>query len=130
MAQRISINAARLLASIAAGAALIPSTTVAQFVEPDVSVLYTLTSDEAGDGFGFVAEAIGDVNGDGASEIVIGAIGNSSGGPAAGKAFVYSGRDGALLNSVTGSSLDFLGHSVAGVGDVDADGVPVGRCSE
>jgi hypothetical protein len=52
----------------------------AQFVEPDVTVLYTLTSDQANDGFGFAAEAIGDLNEDGASEIIIGALRNSSGG--------------------------------------------------
>jgi hypothetical protein len=96
----------------------------AQFVEPDVTVLYTLTSDQANDGFGFAAEAIGDLNGDGASEIIIGALRNSSGGPLAGKAFVYSGRDGTLLNTVTGSAFNRIGHGVTGVGDVDRDGVP------
>jgi hypothetical protein len=97
---------------------------MAQFVEPDVSVLYTLTSDQPNDGFGFVAEAIGDINGDGASEIIVGALRNSQGGPLAGKVFVYSGRDGALLHAVTGAPFNRLGHAVGGVGDVDADGVP------
>ena len=96
----------------------------AQFAEPDVSVLYTLTSDEANDQFGWVADAIGDLDSDGASEIIIGAPSNSGGGPSAGAAFVYSGRNGTLMNTVTGLPFDALGSGVAGVGDVNADGVP------
>jgi hypothetical protein len=97
---------------------------VAQFAEPDVSVLYTLTSGEANDQFGWAADAIGDLNGDGASEVIIGAPSNTGGGPSAGAAFVYSGRDGTLINTITGSAFDRLGNGVAGVGDVNADGVP------
>lgn len=119
-----SIKAAWLTAAWAIGAAMAPAAAIAQFAEPDVSVLYTLTSDQAGDQYGFVAEAIGDLNGDGATEIAVGAVGNTQGGPFAGAAFVYSGRDGALLHKVVGSFLNFLGHSVAGVGDLDEDGVP------
>jgi hypothetical protein len=115
---------AYLLAAVVASTVAAPATAVAQFVEPDVRVLYTLTSDEPGDGFGFVADTIGDLNGDGASEIVVGALRNNAGGPVAGKVFVYSGRDGALLKTVAGSPFDRLGHGVAGVGDVNRDGVP------
>jgi hypothetical protein len=108
----------------AAVAALVTTGAHAQFVESDVSVIYTLTSDQPGDGFGFAAEAIGDLNGDGASEIIIGAPANTSGGPRAGKVFVYSGKDGALLHIVTGSAFNAIGNGVAAAGDVDADGVP------
>jgi hypothetical protein len=110
--------------ALACAAALAPAAAIAQFAEPDVSVLYTLTSDQANDGYGFVAEAIGDLNGDGASEIAVGAVNNTEGGAFAGAAFIYSGRDGTLLHKVKGSFLNFLGHSVAGAGDVDNDGVP------
>src|SRR5262245_38547272 len=101
MEQSRSSRRAYWLAAIIAGTVAIPVTAVAQFVEPDVHLLYSLTSDQPGDGFGFVAEAIGDLNGDGASEIAIGAPRNSAGGQLAGKVFVYSGRDGTLLNTVT-----------------------------
>jgi hypothetical protein len=114
----------RWMAGMALAMAAEAGPATAQFVEPDVSVLYTLTSDQPNDGFGFVAEAIGDINGDGASEIIVGALRNSQGGPLAGKALVYSGRDGALLHAVTGAPFNRLGHAVGGVGDVDADGVP------
>jgi len=43
--------------------ALLGGSAHAQFVEPDVTVLYSLTSNEINDGFGFAAEAIGDLVG-------------------------------------------------------------------
>src|SRR5262245_55837402 len=97
---------------------------MAQFVEPDVSVLYTLHSEQPGDGFGWAAEAIGDLNGAGASVIIVSALRNSEGGPRAGKVYVFSGRDGTLLHTIVGAPFNRLGHSVAGVGDVNGDGVP------
>src|SRR5262245_35968876 len=111
-----------LAAAVLAAAGATPA--LAQFAEPDVSVLYTLTSDQANDGYGFVAASIGDLNGDGAPEFVVGAPGNTAGGPRAGKAFVYSGRDGALLHTVIGAPFNALGSGVCEAGDVDADGVP------
>ncbi|HEU5180006.1 MAG TPA: FG-GAP-like repeat-containing protein [Candidatus Polarisedimenticolia bacterium] len=96
----------------------------AQFVEPDVSVVYTLHAEAAGNQFGFVGAVIGDLNGDGASEILIGAPRNAAGGNLAGRAYVYSGRDGALLNTITGGPFQRLGFGVAGVGDINGDGVP------
>ncbi len=95
----------------------------AQFLEPDVQVLYSLQAEAPGDFYGFMASAIGDLNGDGASEFIIGAWLNTAGGPFAGRAYVYSGRDGALLNVVGGSAHNRIGFSVAGVGDVNNDGV-------
>jgi hypothetical protein len=94
----------------------------AQFLEPDVHVLYSLAGETAGDNFGFVGERIGDLNGDGASEFLIGAP--RGGVQLAGKAYIYSGRDGALLHIVTGNPFNRIGFSVAGVGDVNKDGVP------
>ena len=94
----------------------------AQFLEPGVQVLYSLQPEAPGF-YGFMASKIGDLNGDGASEFIIGAPRNGAGGPVAGRVYVYSGRDGALLNVVTGSTNNRLGFSVAGVGDVNKDGV-------
>jgi len=96
----------------------------AQFVEPDVSVGYSLTGDTATEGFGWVGEVIGDLDGDGAAEFVIGAPFSAAGGVSSGRAYVHSGATGALVHIVTGAPGNRLGFSVAGVGDASGDGVP------
>ncbi|MEZ4359738.1 MAG: hypothetical protein R3B48_06120 [Kofleriaceae bacterium] len=101
-----------------------PSPTWAQFVEPDVHVLYTLRAEVPGDSFGWVAERLGDLDRDGASDFVVGAPGSNAGGALAGRAYVYSGRTGALLQTITGQAGDRLGFSTAGPGDLDRDGRP------
>jgi len=89
-----------------------------------VTVLTALTAENPGDGYGWVAEAIGDLDGDGAPEYVISAILNADGGAFAGKAYVYSGATGTLITTFTGNAFERLGFAVTGGGDVDADGVP------
>lgn len=96
----------------------------AQFAEADITVLYTIQSGTPGDNYGFVAESIGDLNGDGASEIIVGATNDASGGTLAGKAYVYSGADGALIHTLSGGPFERMGHGVAGVGDTNLDGYP------
>lgn len=93
-------------------------------LEPDVTVLYTLTPDAPGGSFGFVAEAIGDLNGDGVAEFIIGAPQDPAAAFFGGRAFVYSGSDGTRIHTIAGGFLEFLGTAVAGLGDVDGDGVP------
>jgi hypothetical protein len=102
----------------------IPQLARAQFAEPDVDVVYALHAEAAGDAFGFVAETIGDLDGDHAPDFVVGAPFNTAGGSFAGRAYVYSGRTGHLLHVVTGSPGDLLGYSVGSPGDLDRDGVP------
>jgi hypothetical protein len=96
----------------------------AQFAEPGVQVLRSHAAEAAGDNFGWVAEAIGDLDGDGASEYIIGAILNTEGGPFAGKAYVYDGATGALIHTVVGHPLERLGFAVAGGDDLNGDGTP------
>lgn len=96
----------------------------AQFVEPDVTVLTTLTGESPGDGFGWVGESIGDINNDGASDYVVTAPFSAEAGPGSGKAYVYSGADGSLLNSVLGTApAQRFGWSVAAGQDLNGDGV-------
>ncbi|MEM7354474.1 MAG: integrin alpha [Acidobacteriota bacterium] len=95
-----------------------------QFLEPEVVLLAKMEAETPGAGFGWASEPIGDLDGDGAAELVIGAMRNTEGGTLAGKAYVYSGADGVLLATHTGSAFERLGFAVAGGGDVDADGVP------
>ena len=123
----LEIRSNSFVASLVATAAMSLWTTAparAQILEPDAHILYSVQAEAPGDFFGFMASSIGDLNGDGASEFIIGAFRNGAGGPVAGRAYVYSGRDGVLLNTVSGGTNNRIGFSVAGVGDVNKDGVP------
>ena len=94
------------------------------FVEPDVTVLYTLQSGLANDSFGWAGEAIGDIDGDAAPDFAITAPTDSTVGTVNGAVYVYSGRTGTLIRKVTGEAFNRFGFGVAGAGDVDRDGIP------
>ena len=94
------------------------------FVEPEALPLVTLRGESPADSFGWTSENLGDLDGDGAADFIVGAIGYPGDGSAAGKAYVYSGRDGRLLHSVAGAARDRLGYAVASAGDANADGTP------
>ena len=85
-----------------------------------------LTGEAANDQFGYSVSTAGDVNGDGFSDIIVGAPGNDAGGSNAGKAYIYFG--GATLNNIadlilTGETIgNTLGISVSNAGDVNGDG--------
>jgi len=76
----------------------------------------------AGDFFG-ARVAVGDINGDGVPDIVVGAYGVDVGGATdAGAVRVYDGATGSLLYQLNGTgSTDFFGSAVA-VGDITGDG--------
>lgn len=96
----------------------------------------TLSGFNAGDQFGVSVSSAGDVNGDGYSDLVIGAFG--SGGTAQGEVYIYYGGPAILspsppliLLDVDATNNDNFGLSVAGVGDVNGDGysdIVVGAC--
>lgn len=94
------------------------------FVEPDAVALYTYAGEQAGDGYGWVSENLGDINGDTINDYIITAPFFVSNGTQTGKAYVYSGADGSLLNEITGNANDLFGWSASTAGDVNADGVP------
>jgi hypothetical protein len=108
------------------GALLLPPALSAQIAEPEAEVLYTLSGEQAGDNFGFVAENLGDIDGDGAGDFIVGAPNRFS--PMfpfpIGKVYVYSGADGSELFSTESLFGTRAGFSVAGLGDVTGDGVP------
>ncbi len=78
------------------------------------------------DQLGWSVAGAGDVNGDGFSDLIVGAPGAAPNGVlGAGSAYVFSGATGAQLFRFDGPSGGAaLGFSVAGAGDVDGDGSP------
>lgn len=91
------------------------------FVEPDVNIIHTLTGDPGAGTFGWVAEDLGDINGDGVSDLITSAPFFNG---FAGKVYVFSGADGTLLNDVAAGQPALLGYSATTAGDVNNDGVP------
>jgi len=108
-----------LVAGAMAGTAMASSP---YFVEPDVNVVFSAFSEQPGDGFGWAAEDLGDINGDGASDLITSAPFQFNGGANTGKVYVYSGADGTLLASHTGDAGELLGYSVSLAGDLNGDG--------
>ena len=85
-----------------------------------------MTGDNAYSEFGSSVSGVGDVNGAGKADFIVGAFGGRCFGETnVGKAYVYSGVDGALIYQKTGDGgTDYFGWSVSGVGDVNGDGLP------
>lgn len=87
------------------------------------AVLYTFNGINADDVFGTTLDGAGDVNADGFADVLVGAPGVDTNGFAAGMARVLSGKTGAVLYTIQGAAIsDYFGSSVAGLGDVNADG--------
>ena len=75
--------------------------------------------------FGSVLDALGDLDGDGRGDLIVGAWGAKLGTVFKGMARVISGASGTTLYEFFGAAQgDSCGASVAGAGDVDADGTP------
>lgn len=86
--------------------------------------LFELTGETAGDGFGTSPGVARDVDGDGRSDLIVGAWQYGKRAVSAGRAYLYSGRDGRLLRTFTDRVPgDTLGFDAVGVGDVDGDGI-------
>ena len=85
-----------------------------------------VTGDSPGTDFGHSVAGLGDLDGDGHPEVVVGAPHASpSGVPTAGAAYVFAARSGELLYQLDGRRpLGSLGDAVANGGDMDGDGLP------
>ncbi|MEM7483644.1 MAG: integrin alpha [Bacteroidota bacterium] len=91
---------------------------------------------DSGDRFARDHDAIGDVNGDGIIDYVIGARSDDDGGIDAGAVYIlFMNEDGSVLSNQKISMLEgglndtlnpgnFFGYGVAGIGDYDDDGIP------
>ena len=81
-------------------------------------VLLELEAEDKADDFGRHASGVGDVDRDGFADVIVGAPGNNAGGEGAGRAYVYSGRTGRILLTLTGEGKgDAFGSAVAGFAD-------------
>lgn len=86
--------------------------------------LLQLTGDHAGDGFGIGSADIGDVNKDGFADLLIGAWQYAGAAQSGGRVYLYSGKEGTLLRTITGQIPgETLGFDATGIGDVNRDGV-------
>ena len=94
---------------------------------PATTAAWTAESDDPGAKFGRSVASAGDVNGDGVSDLIVGALEYGDGQAQEGAAFLYLGRSSGLT-ALPGSTIESdqagasMGVSVAPAGDVDADG--------
>jgi len=98
---------------------------------------FRIVGEHAGDQAGFSVAAAGDVNGDGRTDLIVGARYNDGGGTDAGAAYVIYGQPGGFGSidlatiaagvggfKITGeASGDYAGASVASAGDINHDGL-------
>jgi len=85
--------------------------------------VFTLVTGEKNDAFGVATDSAGDVNGDGCDDIIVAAPRSSRGGLLSGAVYLFSGSTGDLLSYTTGLPYERLGRAVAGMGDLNGDGV-------
>jgi hypothetical protein len=89
----------------------------------DGTRLLTLTGETAGEAFGTSDSTAGDVDGDGAADLAVGAWQFAGAAPSGGRIYVYSGKNGRLLRTITCRVPgDTLGFDSVGIGDTDGDG--------
>jgi hypothetical protein len=88
----------------------------------DGTILHRYDGAQAGDGYGWGAAGLGDIDRDGRGDYIIGA--KDAGPGDRGRAYVYSGRSGGLRFTLQGNneSADFGWFFVASAGDTDRDG--------
>lgn len=95
----------------------------------DGTLLHTLTGEAERHRFGAAIAAAGDVDGDGVTDLLVGAPGTHRGGGDrdgfAGRVYLFSGADGSLIRTFNGADGgQRFGAAVAGAGDIDGDGTP------
>lgn len=89
------------------------------------ALLCTMTSDDGSDLAGTSVAGAGDLDADGLADVLVGIPSDESQGNYTGAMRAFSGTSGALLFTRYGLTKNTgFGQSVAGLGDVDADGAP------
>ena len=104
------------------------------FSGADGSVIFTLNDpdEEEGNRMGFAVASLGDVNGDGVMDLLVGVPKKdvSEDLPDVGSAYIFSGADGSFIRSLDpraqgGVENGRFGTAVANAGDVNGDGYPI-----
>jgi len=89
------------------------------------SLIRTFVGEVAADTFGIGATGLGDINGDGHSDVLVGAPQKAAPGVQQGRVYVYSGLDSTLLCRANGEGANHrFGEGVARVKDIHGDGIP------
>ncbi len=89
----------------------------------DLKPAFTLEADATGAAFGEMFISLpGDIDGDGVSDIYVSDWRNTAKGPNTGRVYLYSGKDGSKLATLTGKPGEGFGIGKAEAGDVDGDG--------
>jgi hypothetical protein len=84
----------------------------------DGHLLLSFQAEDPKDQFGQHIATAGDVDKDGHADVIVGAPANNAGGKGAGRAYIYSGKDGHLLQTLTGERAgDGFGSTVGGYHD-------------
>lgn len=90
----------------------------------DGATLYAFNGENHGDGFG-VGRGAGDLDGDGYDDLIIAAYTYGEVVPEGGRAYLFSGRDGAVMRTITDRiHNDNFGVDALVLGDVNDDGIP------
>ncbi|MCI0689203.1 MAG: hypothetical protein L0Y54_18520 [Sporichthyaceae bacterium] len=104
------------LGAPAAGAGAQVSTPPGTFV--------TMTGDQPGEGYGWAASELADIDGDGAAEVIVGnPFHTDAAGTLAGHTDVRSARTGAVIYTIIGQPGELHGYAIADAGDVNRDRV-------
>lgn len=86
--------------------------------------LHVLTGENAGDGLGTSPSNVGDVDGDGHADMLVGAWQYAGAAVSGGRVYLHSGKTGQVLRTYTDRTPgDTLGFDAVGIGDVNGDGM-------